>query len=134
MNSSVILVTSPDDTPVDAKRILCIDLTQEQSNLISSSLTHIDFQEKLVIYLWGSTDDVDWLLDKKDKSSIILLNSQSEDNYLVGYFASKPNCYYFGNLKHLSKINNNELYGQESVSNLFTNFLIYEKTFRNNWK
>lgn len=122
MNSSVVLVTPPDDIFLDAKRILCVDLTQEQSSLISCSLTETKFNEKVIVYIWKLTDSVEWLLDKKDKSSIILLNSQSEDNYLVGYFASKSNCFYFGNLKNLSKINNNELYGQESVDNLFIKF------------
>jgi hypothetical protein len=122
MSSSVILITPPDDVFIDADRMLCIDLTPEQTSLVSSSLTKLDFENQLIVYIWKLNDPIEWIFDKKDKCSIIFLNADSKDNYLVGYFAGNPKCHYFGNLKNLSKVNHREIYGQESVDSIFNNF------------
>ena len=43
MSDKVILVTPPDDILVDAVRFLLVDLNQEQTQLISDTITKLDY-------------------------------------------------------------------------------------------
>lgn len=104
MTSSISIVTPPDDVYIDAIRILTFDLSVEQSKIVSDAVTKIDkTNSPIVIYMFKNGDDIQWLLDKKQKSSIILYNAESLDQTMVGYLAAQNNSYYFGTLKSLGK-------------------------------
>jgi len=64
------------------------------------------------------TDDPSWIVDKKQKSSIIILNAESEDQTMVGYLASNFNSYYFGVLRSIGEINTSEIFSIENIEQL----------------
>lgn len=104
MTNKVTVVTPPDDVLVDAKRILLFDPTVEQTQLISSCLSANDFGYDIVFYIWRFGEDTDWLLDKILKYDVAILNAETEEQGLLGYLFAKPNSYYMGNIRSLSKL------------------------------
>jgi hypothetical protein len=70
--------------------------------------------------MWSPNASIDWLLDKKTKSDIILFsadeNSMSE--MIIGYLAAQRNSYYFGNLRDFYKANDRSIYGVIDLLNL----------------
>lgn len=123
MSDKVIIVTPPDDIQVDGLRILLVDLTPEQTNLISQSLTRLETIPTTITYVWNNLNDVLWLLDKKHKSFLIFFNADSENDAIIGYMAAQANSYYFGNLKSLSQVNQNAIYDTEQIFNLMENVI-----------
>jgi hypothetical protein len=106
MSDKVIIVTPPDDIHVDGLRILLVDLTLDQTQLISEALAQIQEMPTIVTYVWQTGNDIEWLLDKKHKSYYLtIFNADSQNDIVVGYLAAQNNSYYFGTLKNLSKAN-----------------------------
>jgi hypothetical protein len=116
--SSAIIITPPDDVLLDCVRLLCIDLDHNQSQLVSSSITDIDYTGTVGIYIWNSSDPIEWLLDKKSKADIILFNAESTNEIIVGYMAAQKNAYYFGNLKLLAAASGKNIYGKYDLDKL----------------
>lgn len=117
MSNKVILVTAPDDILVDGLRILLVNLTNEQTQIISDALTGIPSLPTIVLYVWN-TNENDWLFDKKQKSNLIIFNAESENEIIIGYMAAQRNSAYFGNLKNLSNINPQGIYNIDDCKNL----------------
>ena len=69
MSDRVIIVTPPDDTLLDGIRFLAVDLDQSQTQVLSSSLSKLVSMPNIIVYIWNTGDSVDWLFDKKQKSS-----------------------------------------------------------------
>jgi hypothetical protein len=115
------MVTAPDDTLVNGGRIAVIDLTVDQTALISTALTELDSISCIVTYVWSEQDDVSWALDKIQKSQIIIFNADSINQTLVGYIAGKMNSYYFGTLKSLNQVNNSVIYDVDQCKTILTN-------------
>lgn len=114
MLDKIFLVTAPDDVLEDSFRILLVDLTTEQNELISSTLNELEFINKAVFYIWHATDSVEWLLDKKRKSNLIIFNAESVNQTIVGYMTAQPNSHYLGilrdlNISNKSVINHKEI-------------------------
>lgn len=109
MSDKVILVTPPDDILVDGLRILLVDLDQTQTQMISDVLTSISNLPTIIGYVWNETYDVEWLLDKKLKSNLILFNANSEKDAIIGYMSAQSQAYYFGELKDLSEVNKSSI-------------------------
>jgi hypothetical protein len=131
MSDKVIIVTPPDDVQIDGLRILLIDLTHEQTNLISQSLTRLETIPTTITYVWNTSNDIQWLLDKKHKSFLTFFNADSENDAIIGYMAAQANSYYFGNLKSLSLANQNAIYDTEQIFNLMENVIQqYVRQFR----
>ena len=124
MSDKVLLVTAPDDTPIDAIRILLVDLTPEHTQLISDALNEFTSIPNIVAYIWRIGDPVDWLLDKKHKSHSIIFNADSEDYMITGYMAAQSNSQYFGILKTLRNVNNNAIYNINDCVKLINNLII----------
>ena len=124
MSDKVLLVTAPDDTPIDAIRILLVDLTPEHTQLISDALNEFTSIPNIVAYIWRTSDPVDWLLDKKHKSHTIIFNADSEDHMITGYMAAQSNSHYFGMLKTLRNVNNNAIYNVNDCVSLINNLII----------
>ena len=116
MNDTIIIVTPPDDINLDGKRILCFDLTNEQSMIISTCLRDIDADDNIIVYNSKAFQDHDWFFDKKHKSDLIIFNAESEDPMMVGYLAAQKNSIYFGNLKSLSSCNKRTIYDIEGIN------------------
>ena len=115
------MVTAPDDTLINGGRIAVIDLTVDQTALVSTALTELDSISCIVTYIWSAQDDVSWALDKIQKSQIIIFNADSINQTLVGYVASKMNSYYFGTLKSLNQVNNSVIYDVDQCKTILTN-------------
>ncbi len=118
MTNQVLIATAPDDTLIDGFRLLTVDLDLEQSKIISDCLLEADLSETVILYNWKNLDDIDWLLDKKIKSNLIIFNADSQNQTLVGYMASQKNAYYLGTLKSLSLINNKAIYSRGDLTSL----------------
>ena len=111
--NKVTIVTPPDDILLDGIRVLTYDLTSSQNDIVSQAIR--DIQKDIIVYIAKSTDDVQWTLDKKQKSSIIIINAESENQTMVGYLVAQPNSFYMGNLKSLKVVNTRELINIESI-------------------
>jgi len=122
MTDKIILVTEPDDIKIDGLRILLVDLTTDQSQVISQALGQLDTLNELIIYS-AQSSSIDWVLDKKSKSKFVIFNADSDNHLLVGYLAAQPNSYYFGNLKILSTANRRVIYNVDDVVNLLTKMI-----------
>jgi hypothetical protein len=118
MIDKIVLVTPPDDVLVDGIRLLLVDVTIPQSQMVSSVLTQFETIPTVVAYMWSSGDSVDWLIDKKHKSDIIIFNADSDNDIVVGYLSAQPNSYYFGNLKLLSTVNRSAIYNTDQIYDL----------------
>jgi hypothetical protein len=120
MTNRVTLVTPPDDVSFDAVRILLADLTTEHTNLISSLVTKSNSITPIVFYIWKPSQSIEWLLDKKHKSKIIIMNAESEHQSIVAYLSAFTKTHYFGNLKDLNLANNNIIQTVEDLEKIFT--------------
>jgi predicted DNA binding protein len=123
MSDKVLLVTAPDDVLVDGVRILLVDLVPEQQQIVSNALAQLATIPNVVLYIWNSSDDASWLLDKKSKSDTIIFNANSENDVIIGYMAAQSNSHYFGTLKILSLVNNSTIYNIEQVSTILENVI-----------
>lgn len=118
MTDKVIIVTPPDDILIDGVRILLVDLDNSQTQLISDALNQLTDDVTIITYLWNSTNSVDWLLDKKHKSQLIIFNADSDNDIIVGYMAAQKNSHYFGILRSLTAVNNCVIYNTDQIHNL----------------
>jgi hypothetical protein len=109
MNSKVILVTDPDDVPYDGVRVLLVNLTADQTQLLSTALSKINNLPMVVLYIWNNSSS-DWLFDKKHKSQHIIFNAEHENQLITGYMSAQRNSSYFGILKNLAKVNTKAIY------------------------
>lgn len=116
--NKITLVSAPDDVYQDGLRICLVGLTKEQSSIISDSLNLLDYIPNTVIYVWNNEDYV-WLIDKKQKSQIIIFNAEFENQELVGYLSAHTKSYYLGTLRTLGIINKNVIYDIDQLINLF---------------
>ena len=120
MSERVILVTAPDDFLPDSYRFMAVDLNENQAQAFSSALLKLNYDKNIVVYLYKSTDPIDWFLDKKPKCDLIIFNAESTNDILVGYLAAQRNSYYFGTLKTLGNANKSAIYSEGDVLSLLT--------------
>lgn len=129
--NKITLVTSPDDVVIDAFRILCVDLTVDQNQLVSDAITGLEGIADAVIYVWNTGEDLSWLFDKKQKCQLIIFNGVHANGEVIGYLAAQPNSYYFGPLKSLELVNNRDIYDVVSLQETLTiNIKRYEQKFK----
>jgi hypothetical protein len=120
MTSKVLIVTAPDDVVLDGFRLLLVDLDADQTKTVSDCLLKIPSDTTMITYLWAANDSVDWLLDKKIKSDLIIFNANSQYELIVGYMAAQKNSHYFGTLKTLAQANAKAIYASEDCESLIT--------------
>jgi hypothetical protein len=119
MTDKILVITAPDDAPLDGVRILAVNLTQEQGHIVSNALLEFDnFNINVINYVWKTGEDVSWLLDKKAKSDVIIFNADSDNNTVTGYLSAQSKSCYFGTLKDLHLANNRAIYSIEDVLTL----------------
>lgn len=114
-SNSICLVTPPDDVLYKAKRLLLVDLTLDQQNFVSDVLR--ETSSNFVVYVWNVGDDIEWLLDKQLKSDVVLVNLQSTEQLVVGYFLGYRKTFYFGDSKKVQKFSANAIYSTEQLLN-----------------
>ena len=116
MTDKILIVTSPDDVTLDGIRILAVNLTQEQGQIVSSALLQFDnFNVTITNYVWKTGNDTSWLIDKKFKSDVIIFNADDTNSTIVGYMAAQAKSYYFGTLKDLHLANNRTIYSADDI-------------------
>jgi hypothetical protein len=123
MNERILLVTSPDDIQQEGLRVLFVDLDTDQTQTVSQALNLIEDFSTIVSYIWKVGDDIDWLLDKKYKSDLIIFNADSVNQTIVGYMSAQRDSYYFGNLKSLSNVNTSTIYSAEQCGHLLNRYI-----------
>lgn len=120
MSNQITLVTAPDDVLHPALRILLVDLSKEQTQIVSEALMSFDKVPAIVTYVWSPYDSAEWLVDKRLKSQVVFFNADSNQSEIVGYMVAQPNTYYFGTLKSLAFINNRTIYSTEDFKDLLS--------------
>ena len=120
MTGKVLVVTPPDDVMLDGFRLLLVDLDADQTKTVSDSLLKISSDTLVITYLWNTNDSIDWLLDKKIKSNLIIFNANSQNELIVGYMAAQKKSHYFGTLKSLASVNAKAIYASEDCESLIT--------------
>ena len=122
MSDKILVVTAPDDSPIDGIRVLLVELNGEQSQVVSNALLTSDTKYSIITYAWKMGDSVEWLLDKKSKSDIIIFNADVQNNgaieLIIGYIAAQPQSYYFGTLRDLHLANNRAIYNTNDILSL----------------
>ena len=124
---NILVVTPPDDIHTDGFRLLLVDLTADQSQIVSDSLLNLKSLPPTVVYSWKSDDLDEWLLQKKKKSDLIIFNAESSKHLLIGYLSAQINTYYFGTLRTLSTVNNRELLNTDQCIELLDNYITQYK-------
>jgi len=126
MTDKILVITPPDDVVIDGIRILAVNLSQEQGQILSNALMQFDNVFVNVInYVWKTGDAIPWFLDKKVKADIIIFNADVDNNTITGYLAAYPNSYYFGTLKDLEQANNRAIYSTKQLLTLLENISDY---------
>ena len=117
MTDKIIVVTPPDDILLDGPRLLLVNLDQEQLQAVSTAVMTLDIEDHTVItFVWKLGDSIEWMLNTKLKSKIIIFNADMLDNELInGYLLAQGNSYYFGNLKDLHMANDRAIYSVEEI-------------------
>jgi hypothetical protein len=125
MTEKVILVTDPDDIHENGFRLLLVDLSIEQSDIVSKVLTTLNTDTTIIVYNYSLLDKIEWLLDKMRKCDKIIFNADSADQTLVGYFSSYNNASYFGMLRSLNQVNTSVIYDTESCKHILEKAIDY---------
>lgn len=122
MTDKILVITAPDDTVLQGIRITHVQLTEEQSSIVSSALLECELPHNIINYVWKMGDSTEWLLDKISKSDLIFFNAHPPNNgaieLIIGWTAAQPQSYYFGTLKDLHLANDRVLYTSDDILNL----------------
>jgi hypothetical protein len=129
INSSAFIITPPDDITRESFRVVCVDLTVEQSQEISKAVTELDYEGYISIYVWRSGDPISWVLDKNQKSDLIIFNAESIHQSLVGFLAAYKKSYYFGVLKEIAEINDKNIYNSCDIKEILERKLKKDEKF-----
>lgn len=121
--NNITLVTPPDDILSDGFRILLADISREQSKIVTEALGNLEKTLPIVVYVWDSEQTIEWLIDKKHKSDVIIFNAESENREVVGYMTAQSNAYYMGTLRSFEIINNRVIRDIESCIKIFENYI-----------
>jgi hypothetical protein len=118
----ILVITAPDDTLLQAIRVSHVNLTEEQSQIVSSALLQTSIPHTVVNYVWKMGDSIEWFMDKIVKSDLIIFNADSPNNgaieLIIGWVSAQPRSYYFGNLKDLHIVNDRAIYNVEDILTL----------------
>jgi len=122
MTDKIIIATAPDDTLIDGVRIAHIQLSEDQSSLISNTLLNADLQHTIINYVWKVGDPKDWLFDKLPKCDAIIFNADTSIDeridLILGWISAQPKSYYFGTLRDLNIVNDRCIRGIDDIVNL----------------
>lgn len=122
MTDKILVVTPPDDSLLQGIRILHVELTQDQSSLVSNALLQSTLPYNIINYVWHMGNPVTWLLEKMPKCDLIIFNASPFNDgateIIIGWTAAQPQSYYFGTLKDLHHANDRAIYTSEDLITL----------------
>lgn len=121
--NKITLVTEPDDILADSFRILCVNLTADQTQFLSDIVNDMEYIVDSIVYIWNEGDNEEWLFDKKLKSNVIIFNAATDNGEINGYLAAQLNSFYFGPLRNLSQINNRDIYDATSFKETLLEYI-----------
>lgn len=130
MTDKILVVTPPDDTFLQGIRITHVNLTPEQSQIVSQGLMRCRTTHAIINYVWQYENPVSWLLNSTLKSDLIFFNADNnftkESDMITGYIAASPKSHYFGVLRDLHIANDRVLLNSDDVTNLVETLFQYE--------
>lgn len=131
MSDRILVVTEPDDTLLQGIRVAHVNLTEEQSTIVSSALLQLTLPHTIVNYVWRMGEPVSWLMDKISKTDLIIFNADTSNNstieMIIGWISAQPASYYFGTLKDLHIVNDRAIYNVDHISTLLEKIAKYHE-------
>ena len=120
MTNKILVITPPDDTVLQGLRITHVNLTNEQTAIVSQAILKNNLSHNVINYVWHIGNPISWLLQMKSKSNLIIFNADSdpESDMITGYLAADPRSYYFGTLRDLHVANDRVILNSDEILNL----------------
>lgn len=131
MTDRIVVVTPPDDVFQLGFRLLTVNLTVDQLDQVSSSIKDLKIDCDIIVYLWKTQSDIQWLLDKIYKCDGIIFNADDIDQTLVGFLAGQKRSAYFGNLRTIKEINKSVIFDSTQCTEFLNRYIgLYEQISR----
>lgn len=120
MTNKILVITAPDDTVLQGLRLTHVNLTNEQTAVVSQAILQNQLPHNVINYVWHVGNPVPWLLQMKSKSDLIIFNADSgpDSDMINGYIAADPRSYYFGALRDLHVANDHALHTRDEIIHL----------------
>ena len=120
MTSKILVITPPDDTLLQGLRLTHVNLTNEQTAIVSQAILQNKLPHNVINYVWHVGNPISWLLQMKSKSNLIIFNADSgpDSDIINGYIAADPRSYYFGILRDLHVANDRVILNNDEILNL----------------
>ena len=127
MTAKILVITPPDDTVLQGLRITHVNLTNEQTAIVSQAILQNNLSHNVINYVWHIGNPISWLLQMKSKSNLIIFNADSdpESDMITGYLAADPRSYYFGTLRDLHVANDRVILNSDEILNLLETIAKY---------
>ena len=95
MTSKILVITPPDDTLLQGLRLTHVNLTNEQTAIVSQAILQNKLPHNVINYVWHVGNPISWLLQMKSKSNLIIFNADSgpDSDIINGYIAADPRSY-----------------------------------------
>ena len=127
VTAKILVITPPDDTVLQGLRITHVNLTNEQTAIVSQAILKNNLSHNVINYVWHIGNPISWLLQMKSKSNLIIFNADSdtESDMITGYLAADPRSYYFGTLRDLHVANDRVILNSDEILNLLETIAKY---------
>lgn len=127
VTAKILVITPPDDTVLQGLRITHVNLTNEQTAIVSQAILKNNLSHNVINYVWHIENPISWLLQMKSKSNLIIFNADSdtESDMITGYLAADPRSYYFGTLRDLHVANDRVILNSDEILNLLETIAKY---------
>jgi hypothetical protein len=127
VTAKILVITPPDDTVLQGLRITHVNLTNEQTAVVSQAILKNNLSHNVINYVWHIGNPISWLLQMKSKSNLIIFNADSdtESDMITGYLAADPRSYYFGTLRDLHVANDRVILNSDEILNLLETIAKY---------
>ena len=120
MTTKILVITPPDDTVLQGLRLAHVNLTNDQTAVVSQAILKSKLPHNIINYVWHVGNPISWLLQMKSKSDLIIFNADSspDSDIINGYLAADPRSYYFGALRDLHVANDRVILNCDEILNL----------------
>jgi len=127
VTAKILVITPPDDTVLQGLRITHVNLTNEQTAIVSQAILKNNLSHNVINYVWHIGNPISWLLQMKSQSDLIIFNADSdtESDMITGYLAADPRSYYFGTLRDLHVANDRVILNSDEILNLLETIAKY---------
>lgn len=109
--NKISIVTSPDYYHANTKRVLLINPSAEEKNLVHEWLKDNDVE--MVLYVYNSDNNIEWLLNIADsvESTYFNIDNTTDISYnYISYLISKPKVTYKSEKLDYSILNKDRIY------------------------